>query len=181
MRSERPWASSGRRWDDAVAVNVAVNGEFFEQQRDHIRCSEVVVRGGVEPPTFRFSGLRITVQNRPRWSAYLLGGQWYTPIDAGVRSCMRLEMRLARSEPGMRPVRLASGVAEAPGFYPCFRIDSRFMLRRGPIPRPLYARYQVDVQVRRESFGHFPFDAEAVVDLLQRISLRQRRLLSPVR
>ena len=31
-----------------------------------------VVRGGVEPPTFRFSGLRITVYDRPGWSVCLL-------------------------------------------------------------------------------------------------------------
>jgi hypothetical protein len=31
-----------------------------------------VVRGGVEPPTFRFSGLRVTVQDRPRRSIWLL-------------------------------------------------------------------------------------------------------------
>jgi hypothetical protein len=31
-------------------------------------CSEVVVRGEVEPPTFRFSGLRITVQDGLRRS-----------------------------------------------------------------------------------------------------------------
>ena len=49
----------------------------------------------------------------------------------------------------MRLVRLACGVARAPEFYPCFRIDSRFMLRRGPIWRPPYTRYQVEVQVRR--------------------------------
>ncbi len=36
----------------------------------------VVVRGGVEPPTFRFSGLRIAVQNSPYPSLCLLSGRW---------------------------------------------------------------------------------------------------------
>jgi len=62
------------------------------QQR--LRCSEGVVRGGVEPPTFRFSGLRITVQDQPQRSPCLPSGLRYTPIDADVRRCMRLEMRL---------------------------------------------------------------------------------------
>ena len=34
-----------------------------------------VVRGGVEPPTFRFSGLGIHVQGWPRWSFSLLCDQ----------------------------------------------------------------------------------------------------------
>jgi hypothetical protein len=54
----------------------------------------MVVRGGVEPPTFRFSGLRITVQDRPGRSLDLLSGLRNTPMDAGVRGCMRLGMRL---------------------------------------------------------------------------------------
>jgi hypothetical protein len=32
----------------------------------------VVVRGRIELPTFRFSGLGITVQDRPCWSIWLL-------------------------------------------------------------------------------------------------------------
>jgi hypothetical protein len=63
----------------------------------------VVVRGGVEPPTFRFSGLRITVQDRPRKSNCLLSDLRYTPIDAGVRRCMRLRMRL-RCAAGSLPI-----------------------------------------------------------------------------
>ena len=55
-----------------------------------------VVRDAVGPPTFRFSGLRITVQDRPRRSLWLLRGVWRTPMDAGVCGCMRLEMRLLR-------------------------------------------------------------------------------------
>jgi hypothetical protein len=54
----------------------------------------VVVTGGVEPPTFRFSGLRITVQDRPQRSLWLLSGLRYTSIDASARGCMRLGMRL---------------------------------------------------------------------------------------
>jgi hypothetical protein len=42
------------------------------------RLKKVVVRGGVEPPTFRFSGLRITVQDRPRRSLCLFSEPWYT-------------------------------------------------------------------------------------------------------
>ena len=63
-------------------------------------ASELVVRGGVEPPTFRFSGLRVTVQDRPRRSLWLLRDVGYTLMDAGVRECMRLQMRLSRSVPG---------------------------------------------------------------------------------
>jgi hypothetical protein len=33
---------------------------------------KLVVRGGVEPPTFRFSGLRIAMQDGPRRSPCLL-------------------------------------------------------------------------------------------------------------
>jgi hypothetical protein len=64
-----------------------------------------VVRGGVEPPTFRFSGLRITVQDWPRRSTWLLSDPRYTLMDAGVRRCMRLEMRLClgRDWPFSRP------------------------------------------------------------------------------
>src|SRR5215471_10964285 len=39
---------------------------------------ELVVRGGVEPPTFRFSGCGITVLDRPRRSLCLLIGMKYT-------------------------------------------------------------------------------------------------------
>jgi hypothetical protein len=53
-----------------------------------------VVRGRIELPTFRFSGLGTTVQDRPRRSLWLLSGLRCTPMDAGVRRCMRLEMRL---------------------------------------------------------------------------------------
>ena len=69
---------------------------------------EVVVRGGVEPPTFRFSGLRIAVRDRPLRSMCLLSELWCTPIDAGVRRCMRLQMRLDGS---IRPLVVTSGCA----------------------------------------------------------------------
>src|SRR5689334_1234495 len=65
-----------------------------EIDRSAFALVRVVVRGGVEPPTFRFSGLRITVQDRPQRSACLLSRPRYTPMDAGVRGCTRLEMRL---------------------------------------------------------------------------------------
>jgi hypothetical protein len=57
----------------------------------------VVVRGGVEPPTFRFSGLGITVQDRPQRSLWLVSDLRCTPIVGDARGCMRLEMRLIRS------------------------------------------------------------------------------------
>ena len=47
-------------------------------------CSRAVVRGGVEPPTFRFSGLRITVQDRPQRSLRLLTALRYTPVYVDV-------------------------------------------------------------------------------------------------
>jgi hypothetical protein len=50
--------------------------------------AKLVVRGGVEPPTFRFSGLRIAVQDWPRWSPCLLSVLRCMSIDAGVRRCM---------------------------------------------------------------------------------------------
>ena len=63
--------------------------------KPEISLLKVVVRGGVEPPTFRFSGLRITVQDWPWRSICLLSDLRYTPKDAGVRRCMRLGMRLS--------------------------------------------------------------------------------------
>jgi hypothetical protein len=51
----------GRCWADAVAVNRPVG----TQRTGHLRWSELVVRGRVELPTFRFSGLRNTVQDWP--------------------------------------------------------------------------------------------------------------------
>ena len=66
----------------------------------------VVVRGGVEPPTFRFSGLSMTVQGWPRWSPDLLGTRRWPAMDRGTRTCMRLEMRLQnRPRPGARHAR----------------------------------------------------------------------------
>jgi hypothetical protein len=50
----------------------------------------------IELPTFRFSGLRSTMQNRSQRSLWLLSDLPYTPIDARTRPCMRLEMRLPR-------------------------------------------------------------------------------------
>src|ERR1700691_365850 len=45
-------------------------------------------------PAFRYSGLRLTVHGWPRSSTCQLSYLRYTPIDAGVLGCMRLEMRL---------------------------------------------------------------------------------------
>ena len=46
-------------------------------------------------PTFRFSGLRITVHDGPQRSTCLLSDPQCTLLDAGVRGCMRLQMRLS--------------------------------------------------------------------------------------
>jgi hypothetical protein len=40
------------------------------------RRERLVVRGWIELPTFRFSGLRIIVQDWPRWSLGLLSEPW---------------------------------------------------------------------------------------------------------
>jgi hypothetical protein len=53
-----------------------------------------VVRGGVEPPTFRFSGLGISVYARPLTSERLLSARRWPDVDVHERACMRLEMRL---------------------------------------------------------------------------------------
>src|SRR5215472_1230798 len=45
----------------------------------------------------RFSGLRIAVQDCSRRSTGLLSGPWHTSMNAGVRGCMRLGMRLLRA------------------------------------------------------------------------------------
>ena len=62
--------------------------------------AKLVVRGGIEPPAFRFSGLRITVQDRPQRSLWLLSDMPYTLVDTAGRGCMRLEMRLRTCGPG---------------------------------------------------------------------------------
>jgi hypothetical protein len=56
-----------------------------------IRCgvsgwSEMAVRGEVESLTFRFSGLRMTVQDRPRRSLWLLSGPEVPDLAQLVRS-----------------------------------------------------------------------------------------------
>ena len=86
-----------------VAVTVAVKRAGPTNSPRRSAWSEMVVRGGVEPPTFRFSGLRITIQDRPWKSFSLLSDLRYTPMDAGVRGCMRLEMRLCRAVTGHSP------------------------------------------------------------------------------
>jgi len=60
---------------------------------------ELVVRGGVEPPTFRFSGCGITVQDRPRRSLCLLIGLKHTRMDAGVRGCSETKNETAQIDP----------------------------------------------------------------------------------
>ena len=63
--------------------------------------AKLVVRGGVEPPTFRFSGLRIIMQDWPRKSLCLLSGMRCTLIDAGARGCMT---RNETAQFGSRPL-----------------------------------------------------------------------------
>src|SRR5215475_11186808 len=55
-------------------------------QADHCECL-----------TIRFSRLRITVQDQPGTSGRLLSDLRYTLMDADVRRCVRLGMRLPRS------------------------------------------------------------------------------------
>jgi hypothetical protein len=86
LRSERDYAGThGRQPQESMAGISA--GQ---------RSENVVVRGRIELPTFRFSGLRITVQDEPQRSLCLLGDLRYTHMDADVRGCMRLGMRLLR-------------------------------------------------------------------------------------
>jgi hypothetical protein len=63
----------------------APNADLTGSSTRSTAWSEVVVRGRIEPPTFRFSGLRITVQDWPRWSPCLLSDPRCTPMDAGAR------------------------------------------------------------------------------------------------
>ena len=65
-----------------------------ERSAGAFACSQGVVRGEVEPPTFRFSGLRVIVQGWPCWSSALLGARPWPVVDLRARACMRLGMRL---------------------------------------------------------------------------------------
>jgi hypothetical protein len=65
--------SSALPSDEAVAVTVAVKRPFRTNPPGRSGCSQVVVRGGVEPPTFRFSGARITVFRRLLKSSTVVG------------------------------------------------------------------------------------------------------------
>jgi hypothetical protein len=94
----------------------------------NIRRSEVVVRGGVEPPTFRFSGLRTTVHDRPWRSFYLYGAG---PVACDRRPCTYVDETqtetlrdgfakaptvpaIAGGLPGPRPCSLAVRTRQAP-------------------------------------------------------------------
>jgi len=73
----RPWRLD-RRLDDPnviacehIVEDVAVKRPARVDPLGRLCWSELVVRGGVEPPTFRFSGLRTMVQLGPSWSPCL--------------------------------------------------------------------------------------------------------------
>jgi hypothetical protein len=62
-----------------------------------VRCCSLSSNHGPDrTPTFRFSGLRIAMQDYARRSTCLLSEPRYTPIDVRVRGYMRLGMRLLR-------------------------------------------------------------------------------------
>src|SRR5512142_1404017 len=72
----------------------------------NLRRSEPVVRGGVEPPTFRFSVLRITVHSRPPRFICLAQNPGRPLVNFRARTRMRRELRrrvfaVAR-RPGLR-------------------------------------------------------------------------------
>jgi hypothetical protein len=58
-------------------------------QLRRLSSSEMVARGGVEPPTFRFSGVGITVRRIPLTSAICANASIRTPMNAGERRWMR--------------------------------------------------------------------------------------------
>jgi hypothetical protein len=55
-----------------ASVSNSVSKPSQQMKHSAFALMRVVVRGGVEPPTFRFSGLRITIQDWPRRSPCLL-------------------------------------------------------------------------------------------------------------
>ncbi len=78
----------GKRSDDAVAVTVAVKCRSSPGTSGRLRWSEMVVRGRVELPTFRFQGeasSQLTgassVRRAPR-----VQHQYFTTIDLGSRA-----------------------------------------------------------------------------------------------
>ena len=79
----------------------------------------MVVRDRIELPTFRFSGLRITIQDGPWRSMCLLGELRCTPTDAGVPECMRLSQTAA-----VPTAARGTGSATRLGSY-CLRVHGR--------------------------------------------------------
>ena len=61
----------------------------------------VVVRGWVEPPTFRFSGLSTTVQERPYGSFYVFSVGLHPAINSGALSWMRPKLTAVPNVPGL--------------------------------------------------------------------------------
>jgi hypothetical protein len=104
LRSVRRLGPSAGRRVISVRLATAIHGhtrpasvtpDFHLLDRNPYVCArrcgigaarEVVVRGGVEPPTFRFSGLRIRIQVWPCWSSCLLGARRQPVIDGHTRT-----------------------------------------------------------------------------------------------
>gem|GEM_PF-6373067 len=73
-----------RRQQRALARPLARQGSR-NAARQRLRWSEGMITGGVEPPTFRFSGVAITlVLPRPRWMG---GGCRASAVGIGCRRC----------------------------------------------------------------------------------------------
>jgi hypothetical protein len=71
--------------DDVVVVRTVVNRQSRQGRPESLRRSDVVVRGGVEPPTFRFSGGRSYqlsyLTSVPRWARRSSGDCRGRPAD----------------------------------------------------------------------------------------------------
>lgn len=102
-------------------------------------------------PSIRLSGLRITVQDRPRWSRCLLRDLRYTQMDAGVRRYMRLGMRLLQSaaaDLASRP--LSACLASRPGEL--VRVATQLHPEIARHDRDWAADRALDQQAAREQF-----------------------------
>jgi hypothetical protein len=107
-----------RNWHDLWAATETENlGRVVGHQRLH--WSKVVARSGVEPPTFRFSGLGITVRRTPLTSVTCIAALTRTLVNADEYMRMRPKMRppglsclavtFAHGRVGMQPVPGSAG------------------------------------------------------------------------